>query len=319
MKFTRFIILTMAILSFGLNVFAVSNNNKGIQAVLLQRWSATSVQNFLNVFCNGSIVNGVCSGSYTAGPSRVEIAFAPNPLPGLANNSASDSYKNMRTIINALTGAGKRVVVTSHLSFHAANSSSNTQIMDGAAEFNDLVTLYANNSLAAFNVSPSLEDTASISTYNAWAGIIAGQISSSLIGKVNLRRSSNNSSQMPSSSCFGGKCFRSLQYENHGVLSRAVGTYAYSNDGCFVFSSADGETANSINNIPSGCSGIEINNFNTNNSNQVLLWRPAYNLWTWNSNVRQWIKPDSSTTRRDSPVRFDGREQRVLKQFLGIS
>jgi hypothetical protein len=80
------------------------------------------VNNFLAVFRDAR-------GSYTNGPSEIEIAFAPYLFNPRSN------YGNAQTIINALRSDGKKIYVTVHLSFHAQGTRNDIEISNNAENF----------------------------------------------------------------------------------------------------------------------------------------------------------------------------------------
>ncbi len=125
---------------------------KGVQLVLLPHWSTSSVNNFLAVFRDAR-------GSYTNGPSEIEIAFAPYLFNPRSN------YGNAQTIINALRSDGKKIYVTVHLSFHAQGTRNDIEISNNAENFVNRFLVPYQNEVTANNliiaVCPSLEDMGS--------------------------------------------------------------------------------------------------------------------------------------------------------------
>ena len=282
---------------------AAGSAKQGVQAILLPNWSSNSVENFLDVFRSSR--GAAC----TKGPQGIEIAF----LAWQDHRPSRGYWKNADTIIGKLLEGGHQVFVTVHLSLHAVGSGFDGQIKANAKEFNDnLVAKYAGR--VTFNVCPSLEDyTTSAAEYQRWTNLVASQIASQNIGKVNLRRSGISSHTSPSRGAF-----HAVQQEYHGGF---VGSGdAYSNDGNLVYYTPNREDSGSLDGGSTPTYSLDTFKANAgNHSYTTLLWRPAYNLLRqYNSGSTVHFTKDGRNF-NDGGSSFNSTEVTVLKKFLGIS
>ena len=124
---------------------ANTGDAKGVQAVLLARWSSTSVANFLSVMKDARA------------PKNLEIGFVP-----VFNRS--NQYGNAIRVVDSLIASGKTVTVTVHLGFHLGDSltSPNPTLVDtqlrnlrsDAKVFNDqFLARYAGNGKVIIQLS----------------------------------------------------------------------------------------------------------------------------------------------------------------------
>lgn len=298
------------VISAALGLFAIffegtvvlSAPSKGVQAVLLHRWSPTSTSSLVDVLR-----------SYSG--DEIEVSFAPNVA-----DSASDPYKNMRNIIDKLQGQ-KRIYAVVYLNFHATSSSVN-----GLDKFRVFFNAYKDK--AQIIVSPSLEDFATVSQINTAAKTIATTIGGSNISNLVLRRSPDPTHKdfgKPSRSVsVNGKkyTFKSVELEKHGVIENANGSTVYSNDGVFVYDpdmtlfGNTKESASTFNSINTSTK-YSISTFRSStNVIRTSLWRPAYNMYRDCSG--KYLARNSRTFSDCNNRAFDDEEAKVLKRFLGL-
>lgn len=281
---------------------------KGIQAVLLSRWSAESVGNLIAVLKE-----------QPADAPPVEIAFAAN------YGDAGSRYSNIRRVIDELVAAGRGVRVTVHLGFHTrgnvATDSGLKKHLDGLAEgLNSFLTTAdppggggrpapLDTPGVSFVVSPSLEDN--FRTYDDFAAaarLVASKFTADTLGRLTFRRSSvhgeEDNKDRPVAADVPGrkelKRVRSsdgtadltlpLEHEYHGLADDAKGYGVFSNDGVFVRSAGDldgngvkDESKKTANADGSGTtkkpSLDEWLDGKPKSVRTSLLWRPSYNLF----------------------------------------
>ena len=296
--FTSILILS-AFLSGGSVVFSAPS--KGVQAILLHRWGAGSTSNLVNALR-----------SYSG--TEIEISFAPNVAA-----QASDSYRNMRFIIDELQGQ-KRVYAVVYLNFHATGSAVN-----GLDKFQAFFNAYKDK--AQIIVSPSLEDYATVAEINVAARTIAAAVGGGNISKLILRRSHNpvnNEDYRPSRNVsINGVTYsyKSVEIEKHGTLEDAAGANVYSNDGVFVYDpnmtlfGGTKESANMFDSINTSTK-YSISAFRSRTAGiRTNLWRPAYNLYR--DCDGRYLARNSRTFSDCNSKAFDGEEANVLRRFLG--
>lgn len=274
---------------------------KGLQLILVSNWHPRSVDRLLAAFKDAH-------GRYTRGPSRIEISFAPYIYP-----AALPRYQNAQKIIDAFTASGKSVTANVFLTFHTPQRDSAADIERNARDFNNtFLRPNSANQRLTICVSPSLEDYGTDSEFRQWVDRVANQLDANLRGRVYLRRSGIRSQRISPD-----RRFRGVQSEYHGAVTTS-GTH-YSNDGNFVYYTAGNEDRNSVSS--SGEPRYSLNDFlsrTAGNTNTVLLHRPAYNV------ARKYMKNGRAYfdfNGRDFLNRcdcFDGTEQAVVRQFLGI-
>lgn len=313
-RFLSFLLLISCLMLNGTVSLAASR--KGVQLILLSRWSQTSRENFLNVATQPNA------------PRDIEIAFVPY-------FNRSNPYGNAQYIVDRLLAAGKNVTVAVHLSFHTATD---YQLQSDAWNFNVLFFKpYAHR--VVFKIVPSLEDQWSYRDFKRKSEIVLKQLDRALLGtgRHQLRRSPDPNpifpgmrESLPPSLTVNGISVL-LQKEAHWTFENATGFNAYSNDGILVyadfrFSNGQRETTATADNA-SGAPSTKypLSTFTTRaNSfpNAVLLWRPAYNLFQKRveNGVVKFSKVGPPETRPDydSAPAFDSNEQEVLRRFWGM-
>jgi hypothetical protein len=299
---------------------ALAASRKGVQLVLLSRWSRTSCDNFLSVAKSPSA------------PTDIEIAFVP-----VFNRS--NPYGNASYVVNALLGAGKRVTVAVHLSFKGDGALTDAQLEADAAAFNTgLFKSFANR--VTFKLSPSLEDRWSSTEFQRRARLVATKLDWAILTSsttnLQIRRSAETDTlALPNTLTVtkpGTTLTKSLilQREAHGYYGSASGYNAYSNDGVCVY--ADTRFSNGQYENASSCTNADPNKQPTKYTvtsfisgaasypNAVLLWRPAYNLFTKSVSSAGYVtfqKIGDPYARSDAGA-FDANEKEVLKRFLGV-
>lgn len=315
-----FVFLLVACLAGG----AVAASRKGVQLVLLSRWSKASCDGFLSVAKSAQA------------PVNIEFGFVP-----VFNRS--NPYGNARYLVDQLRGAGKRVTVAVHLGFKCDGSFTDAQLEADAAAFNSgFFTQYANR--VTFKVSPCLEDRWSQEVFLRRAKLVASKLDWNTLNSsttdLQIRRSpETDRSSLPATITVtkpGSTQSKNviLQREFHGYFGDAAGFNAYSNDGVCVwsevkFANRQYEDVNSCRNAdpPNQPTKYTVASFITGTnsySNAVLLWRPAYNLFTKSVNSQGYVTFSKPASPYDDPYRrndagaFDANEKEMLKRFLGV-
>lgn len=311
----------------------VVSGTKGIQAVELARWSNTSVNNFLAVVTD------------RAAPAKIEIGFVPT-------FNRANPYGNASKVVDSLVSAGKQVSITVHLGFHLGNASNGTtntaelnQLRSDAKAFNDkFLSKYGGKANVSIKLSPSLEDEWRQPQPSRPVDQVFQAVGSQLTystSNVQFQRSNNQGDDSGRSSFAftdGLKHQRTLRMlqEMHGTVGRATGYEVYSNDGNFVYFDGDtdrngraDENSKSLRDTPVPPDTYSLSQFSSKlvanrYGGTVLLWRPAYNLFTKKADalgVFEFHKPGTAPESRSDSDRnpaFDQTEQTVLRIFLGM-
>lgn len=309
------------LLIFCLATDGLAASRKGVQLVLLSRWSQTSRDKFLSVAKDARA------------PAEIEIAFVP-----IFNRSKP--YANAKYIVEELLKAGKRVTVAVHLAFKGDGDFTEKQLQADAATFNSsFFKDYA--SRVTFKLSPCLEDRWTKDTFVKRAKLVAAKLDWTTLNKattnLQIRRSpEKDKSALPATISVtkpGGTQTKSiiLQREYHGYYGDAAGFQAYSNDGVCVwsdlrFSNGQYEDVESCKNAdpPNQPGKYKLTDFTTaaaGYGNAVLLWRPAYNLFTKTVAANGYVKFDKPATAASDRIdagSFDDNEKEALKKFLGV-
>ena len=279
---------------------------KGVQAILLHRWGPTSVRNLSNTLRHYS-------------KSEVEVSFAPN-----TSASASDPYKNIKTIIRNLNGK-KTLYVAVYLGFHSYSRSNGC---GNRAENSDLdlflafFNAYKDNPKVKIIVSPSLEDCGTVSNVENSALAIARQVGATDIGKLILRRSPNgaNSEDKPAR-CYDNNlyCYKAVEIEKHGRVENGSNATVYSNDGNFVWDnvSMNREMRGSVRNADGTTSPqYSLTDFiSKTTGKRTNLWRPAYNMFR-KCDGSYYTDKNSRDFKDCNNKAFGSVEMKVLEKFL---
>jgi hypothetical protein len=307
------VVLICATLFLGSSV-VLAAPSKGIQAVLLHRWGATSARNLANVIRQYS-------------GSEVEVSFAPNTAA-----AASDPYRNIKKIIETLKGK-KTLYVAVYLGFHAYSRSNNCGARAANSDLGQFLTFfndYKDNPKVKIIVSPSLEDCGTKSDVENSALEIAQQINPADIGKLTLRRSPNGINTEPApAQCYTNNmlCYKGVEIEKHGVVKdnlnwilNAAGADVYSNDGFFVWDnvSTKRETRGTFKNADGTTDPqYSLTSFNSlTGGKRTNLWRPAYNMYRKGDGTYYADRNDRDF--RDVGNRaFNSIEMKVFEKFLG--
>src|ERR1044072_4814681 len=317
---------------------SLAASQKGVQLVVLARWSKKSCDNFLEV---AALPNA---------PYRITIAFVPS-------FNSSRPYENARYVIDRLLAAGKEVSVVVHLAYHDKYGT-DSELQANARRFKTGLfaaispngDYYANR--VFFRISPSLEDQWSDSEFASKAKKILAELDWNLLtSRHKLWRSPDPGDCAGTKPCplpedviidvtrsGQTKRFR-VQREFHSYFNKAGAANAFSNDGVFVWTDqpySDGyyEAAGSAANADTSWqrSKYTLTSFFQNTETfdrTVLLWRPRYNLFAISPRGKliKFAKPRDSNgdipaeRRSDSDLApaFDEYEKIVLRRFLGIS
>lgn len=317
---------------------------KGLQAVLLSRWSRDSVDRMLSVLTD-------------AKAPPVEISFVPH----FGDNG--HEYDNITRVLKGLAGAGKSARVTVHLGFHETGTGSLKGMAEKLAAFLDTPIKVNGKDVkpldlpgVSFVVSPSLEDQfATYARFEEAAKAVASGLPSAVLGRVTFRRSSVHDTRGvaaddPSQKWVNGLVSKdrkpmgsvALTHEYHGLVGNAGGYQGFSNDGVFVRSDGDlngnGRPDESSRTKNAKGSGTDkkptLGEWLDGKPGSVefsLLWRPAYNLFAKHPgqgyDVNVYDVPGEGDTPRDGKDRNDGTgshaafsklEAAVLKAYLGM-
>jgi hypothetical protein len=304
---------------------AISGSRKGVQALLLPRWSRKSCDNF------------VAAATASGTPAEIEVAI-------LWCNDSSP-FGNLLYVVDKLIRAGKRVTIALHLGLHSDQSDATLQNRTDRFQ-KEIVGPYSGKTPAlTFKLLPSLEDSWNQETFLKKAALIA--IKLNWPSSVNLRRSGlTDLSSLPQSlkvtRTVSGKTQTEtfvLQREAHTYIESAAQHHAYSNDGVFVWldqprtGSRREREASADNAVPSSQTKkyrltdwtSAIQNLSTRpgvNTTAYLLWRPMYNLFSRSESggYARYVKPATAYTQRndsESSPAFDATEMDALKQYLG--
>lgn len=305
----RLLSITMMIcimIAGSINGFSNPGMRKGIQAILLHRWSPASIDMLISTLKK-------------YGEDEFEISFAPNVAA-----SASDPYRNIRTIIDALPE--KKLFVVVYLNFQATNGTVN-----GLNNFKIFYESY--RSKAQIIVCPSLEDRATVSEINLAAKTIAMAVGVTTIRNLILRRSpdpaflsiSSSNSIKPSGTVVVSNrayMYKSVELEKHGTVLGAIGADVYSNDGVFVYNpdmilyGRTRETANSFASVNTNTK-YNIREFmNSATRYRTNLWRPAYNMYR--DCTGKYAARANRTFVDCNNRAFDSEEAKTLEIYLGM-
>lgn len=305
MKKIFFVLMTVLLIAIN-SISGRSQSLKGVQAILLHRWSSVSTAKLIETLKRY--------------PGReIEVSFAPNVVAPVG-----DPYSNIRAIIDGLPD--KKVYVAVYLNFHASN-----RTVNGLDKFKAFFDAY--RSRAQIIVCPSLEDVTTVAEINAAARQIAVIVGPGNLSSLILRRSPdpNPSARQPNDSLrpaqsvvISGRAYsyKAVELERHGVIANAAGSTIYSNDGLFVYNPdmrlSDGimETVNSFSSINTS-TRYSITEFrNRSGAYRTNLWRPAYNMYR---GCRGYYLSKAARTFSDCNNKaFDDEEAKTLKIFLGL-
>lgn len=305
MKKICFVLIAVLLITVN-SIPGMSKSFKGVQAILLHRWSPASTLKLIETLQRYNF-------------REIEVSFAPNIMA-----SVSDPYSNIRAIINGLPD--KKVYVTVYLNFHASD-----RTVNGLDKFKTFFNTY--KSRAQIIVCPSLEDVTTVAEINAAARQIAVTVGPNNISSLILRRSpdpnppahNRTDSRKPDQTVIINNQlyrYKAVELEKHGVIVNSVGSDTYSNDGLFVYNPemrlSDGvmETVNSFSSVNTSTK-YSIREFsNISALSRTNLWRPAYNLYR-DCRGRYLPKTDRTFTDCNNKA-FDDEEAKTLKIFLGI-
>jgi hypothetical protein len=299
--------------------------HKGVQLVLLSRWSAASCNNFV-----------AAAGGYAGGP--LEIGFAPF-------FNEAHPFARAATVLSGLLSKGLALHVTVHLSFHRDDRTDVPTLQSRARKFDDFFSQFQGR--VTMNLCPMLEDTWDLATYRKRLETVARELRwENPHPLLNFRRSNNVSPVGgPVSFPYRSGSFEEvihlpgngihLQSEIHGSTAGCTRAGVYSNDGNYVWfdnpkgeklpyrevagsaGTASGPGANATYSLTAFLAGSA-------RARTVLLWRPAYNLNQRRvdptTKIVSYSVPGSPSSRTDSETdpAFDAVEIAALRAFLGI-